>query len=584
MTDRSQLPAAIRARVHDGAIDRVTRFFANSLADVFAELIQNSRRGGATRLDVAADAGTFGGIRITVTDNGAGIADPVVLLSFGESGWDEQTARREDPAGMGVYALSNRGCEVSSRRRTPVGHSASGWRTTLTPACFLGKEEARVDAHDRAPWPHGTAVSFHADETLEAIQAALAIAARHCPLSVTLNGELVERKAFLDGALHVERWRGLAFGVFRNRLTGFHAPDLNFHGLTLAVRMPTVACVEGGTWSVRADVDACPELELVLPARKEAVETPFLTEMREAARLAIYRAMAAADPVPRIAYSDYSKAADAGITMPAPPAALQPWRPGIADVDDWRDVPPFAPVDADSLVMAVDLEPQDAQAFWRAAERAGMSSRLFESDTRFEGYPWYDALARVNALHTYITESGKTHPLDALRAASDPFSDAAATPPVTDTFARPDAIHMHLNTVRPGSGPPEIVSIPTDLAFVGEGWCWIADARPLVTRDSDLDPVELAQLLRAGFFSPSDDADSDSWESQRVRFDEEAMHIALKLLSSSEAAIEHTIAEAVRREILWVLPRHREVSITVTDGRVSVAFAPQCSPAAGAVA
>ena len=224
MTDGSQLPATIRARVHDGAIDRVTRFFANSLADVFAELIQNSRRGGATRLDVATEGAHDTGVRVTVTDNGSGIADPAVLLSFGESGWDEQTARREDPAGMGVYALSNRGCTVSSRRRTPVGHAASGWRTTLTPACFLGKEEARVRVHDGAPWPHGTAISFHADETLEAIQAALAIAARHCPLSVTLNGELVERKAFLDGALHVERWRGLAFGVFRNRLTGFHAP------------------------------------------------------------------------------------------------------------------------------------------------------------------------------------------------------------------------------------------------------------------------------------------------------------------------------------------------------------------------
>ena len=348
--------------------------------------------------------------------------------------------------------------------------------------------------------------------------------------------------------------------------------------------MPTVACVEGGTWSARADVDACPELELVLPARKEAVETPFLKEMREASCLAIYRAMAAADPVPRVAHSDYSKAAQAGIAIPEPLAELRPWRPGIADVDDWRDAPPFAPVDADSLVMAVDLEPQDAQAFWRSAERAGMSSRLFEADTRFEGYPWYDALARVTALHTHITESDKPHPLDALRAASDPSSDAAATPPLTDALARPDAIHMHLNIVWPSSGPPQTVSISADLAFVGESWCWIADARPLVTRDSDLDPVELAQLLRAGFFSPSDDADSDSWESQRVRFDEEAMHIALKLLSSSGAAIEHTVAEAVRREILWVLPRDREVSITVANGRVSVAFAPEYPPAAGAIA
>ena len=370
---------------------------------------------------------------------------------------------------------------------------------------------------------------------------------------VTVNGEVVERRAFLDGALHVERWRGLAFGVFTNRLTGFHTPDLNFHGLTIAVRLPTVGSIEGGTWSVRADIDACPELELVLPARKEAVEAPFLNEMRDAARLAIYRAMAAADPSPRVARSDHGKAVAAGIAMPEPPAELRPWRPCTADVDDWRDVPAFAPVYADSLVMAVDPEPQDAQTLWRAAERAGMAGRLFESDTRFEGYAWYGGLARAASLRIDVTGAGTTHPLDALRAASDVSpSDTATAPGLPDALARRDAIHMHLNIVR-GEGPPGSMTIPADLAFVGEGWSWIADAQPLVTRDSDLDPVGLKQLLRAAFFSASDDAD--------------AILIALTLLASEEEAKKHTIAEAVWREILWVVPRDREVSITVSHPR-----------------
>ena len=112
--------------------------------------------------------------------------------------------------------------------------------------------------------------------------------------------------------------------------------------------------VEGGAWSVRVDIEACPELELVLPARREAVETEFLNEMRQAARLAIYRAMAAADPAPRIAFKDHKSAAEAGIALPVPPAELRPWRPGIADIDDWRDTPAFAPVDTRTLVMAVD--------------------------------------------------------------------------------------------------------------------------------------------------------------------------------------------------------------------------------------
>ena len=577
MNHPSTFPAAIRARVHDGAIDRVTRFFASSLAEAFIELIQNSRRSGATRVDVVTEAvacaGASGGIRVTVSDDGDGIADPAVLLSFGESGWDEDTARREDPAGMGVYALSKRGCVISSRARAPALDLAPGWRAALTPECFLGKEEAAVVEAD-APWPHGTSISFIADQSLVTIEGALAGAARHCPPPVTFNGEACKRKAFLDGAVHAERWRGLAFGVFRNKLTGFNDPDLNFHGLTLAVRLPSLQAVEGGTWSVRADIEACPELELVLPARKEAVETPFLDEMRGAARLAVYRAIAAADPAPRVAWSDHRKAADAGIDISVPPAELRPWRPGTADIDDWRAAPPYAPVGTDTLVMAIDPEPQDAQAFWRAAERAGIAGRLFEGDTRFEGYAWYDTLARVRDIRIDVTEGGVTHPLDALRAASDPSSDATTAPGFPHTLARPDAIHMHLNIVR-GSGPPETFTIPADLAFVGEGWTWVAEARPLVTRDSDLDPGQLRQLLRASFFSPSDDAESDSWETQRSRFDEEAMHIATTLLCSEDEARKYTIAEAVWREILWVMPRDREVSITVSGGRVAVEFGPE---------
>ena len=582
MNHPSQLPAAIHARVHDGAIDRVTRFFAARLGEAFAEILQNSRRSGATRLDVVTEAvvDSPSDIRVTVTDDGDGIADPAVLLSFGESGWDADTAHREDPAGMGVYALSKRGCVISSRARGPLLDLAPGWRVVLTPDCFLGKEDAEVVEGD-APWPHGTAISFTADQPLAAIGNAVADAARYCPLPVTFNGVAVERKAFLDGALHAERWRGLAFGVFRNRLAGFNNPDLNFHGLTLAVRLPSVDAIESGSWSVRADIASCPELELVLPARKEAVETSFLKEMRSAARLAVYRAMAAADPAPRVAFDDHRQAADAGIDIPEPPAELRPWRPGTADIDDWRDAPPFAAVGADSLVMAVDPETQDAQAFWRAAERAGIAGRLFEGDTRFEGYAWYDALARVSELRIDIAEGGVTHPLDAMRAAADRSSDAT-TPGFPDTLDRPEAIHMHLHIVR-GSAPPRTIAVPADIAFVGEDGAWLDDAHPLITRDSDLEPAGLKQLLHASYFSPVDDADADSHDTQRRRFEEDANHLAIKLLASEDEARRHTIAEAVWREIYWAIPRDREVSIKVSGGKVAVEFGPE-TPAPQGVA
>ena len=152
----------------------------------------------------------------------------------------------------------------------------------------------------------------------------------------TAGPEELPRRAFLDGAVHAEPWRGLVFGVFKDRRDGYSDPDLNFFGLTLALRLPTVETVHGATWTVLADVDDCPDLELVLPARKEAVENAFLKDMRDAARLAIYRAMAA-DPSPRPAFEDWTRARDAGIDIAPPPAVLRPWRPSVADCNDWRD-------------------------------------------------------------------------------------------------------------------------------------------------------------------------------------------------------------------------------------------------------
>ena len=119
-TTSNKLPERIRARVFEGALSRVTRMYAAGLADVFTETLQNSRRAGATRVRVTIDASedTPGALSVTLTDDGAGIADPAVLLSFGENGWSEDLVRREDAAGMGFLSLARRGCTVASRPRS----------------------------------------------------------------------------------------------------------------------------------------------------------------------------------------------------------------------------------------------------------------------------------------------------------------------------------------------------------------------------------------------------------------------------------------------------------------------------------
>ena len=82
------------------------------------------------------------------------------------------------------------------------------------------------------------------------------------------------------------------------------------------------------------------------------------------------------------------------------------------------------------------------------------------------------------------------------------------------------------------------------------------------------------------FFSPSDDADSDSYETQRDRFDESALLLATHLLLNDDEAARNSIAEAVRRELIWLCPRERTVEIRVRrpDVAVTIAEAGEAAP------
>ena len=567
-------PPRIRARFHDNALSRVTRMYAATLAEIFAETLQNARRAGATRVRISL-AGPERRPVVTVEDDGDGIADPAVLLSFGENGWDPDTVRREDAAGMGMLSLAHRGCTVSSLPRAAGGDIGGGWSVDLSPGHFRGEAEAVVHPDHAVPRPHGTAVAFQTTEaeSAAAVRRAVEGAARYYPLPVLFEdppntpagGETLQRHGFLDDAVHVERWRAVTFGVFERPRRGYHDPDLNFFGLTVPVRLPEVHSVHGTAWRLRADVSDCPGLELVLPARKEAVENTFLRDMRLTARLAIYRAMAAnADPRPT--HEDWQRARDAGIDIAPPPPELRPWRPGLANLDDWREPPRPAPVGPGALVMACDPEPPEAQALARAARRTGDDGLLFEADRRLEGYAWYDSLPRIVDVRTTATADGNTHEL---RDYPTPGRTRASNTPLPK---RPDAIRIDLR-IRTAAGAQRALGLDADVAFAGEAWACVADALPLVIAGSPIQPHELADLLRDAFFSPSDNADMDSYETQQMRFDEEALHLATRLLLSDDDACLASIADAIRRELFWLAPRDRAIDIRIRRPDVDVRFA-----------
>ena len=577
----------IRARNHEGAIPRGTRAFAVGLADIFTETLQNARRAGAGGVAVALSRAD-GALAITVTDDGDGIADPGVLLSFGETGWSDALMRNEHAGGTGLMCFGRRGCTIESRPRSLSGEQAPGWRVALARTHFLGETHAEVHRADDAPYPHGTAVTFGAcaREDGAHIRRALERAARHAPLRVVFEdgantapgGGTLERSGFLDEAIHVERWRGVVFGVYKtdaNRVLA-RDPDMNIHGRTVEAALPAVFAMSGAHWSARADIERCPELKLAPTKRKVPAETEVVEEIREAARRAIYRAMAA-DPDPRPCFADYARAQRCAIHIAAAPPELAPWRPGVADLYDAREPPAPTALGPGAMLMTCDLEAFEAQTLWRAAERrpgSGLASKLFEPDPRLEGYAWYDALARVRAIEARAGFDGCAHAL--VNYPIGEATGALGAPPGTRPEWIAITVHIHFPARTGGKGRLEL---NTDVAFVGETGDRARDVHPLVTTDSALTPEELMALMRAGFFSPSQDADAEPSERQRTIFEREALHVANRLLISGDTARCEAIAEAVASAVLWLIPHDRGADIAVRHGEVTVTLGPHHAPA-----
>ena len=404
-------------------------------------------------------------------------------------------------------------------------------------------------------------------------------AARHYPLRVILDGlpdsppqgQLLERRDFLREAVRIESWRGLRIGVFRDRRHYLRDPNLNFHGLTLHLDLPYLRSLTSTEWTTRIDVGDCPDLQFVLPARKEVVETPFLADMHRTALHAIFRAMAA-DAAPMPSFEDWLRAREAGIDIKPPPAELRPWRPDIADYHNHPEQPARVPATPDTLRMAIDLEPPASQALWRAVKLGSVSEPILDSDYRLAGFDWYDRLNRIAGIRFDTVQDGKrTEILAVGTLAEDESAPVTADPePREPAYPdRPDAIEIIL-AVESADGSVRTITINADLAFIGDPNEWVGDASPVVTRSSDIEPDELADILYASYFSYSDDSDTDSYDTQSERAQDDAYSLAIRTLCSTEEALRQSLATAASRHLTWLLPGARTARIEVARDRIVV--------------
>ena len=536
----------IHARVDDNAIERVTRFFNARLGSILGELFQNARRAGATEIDVRT---TMTGIE--VSDNGHGIAEPSVVLAFGRSEWDGLD--QEDPAGMGCYSLARHTATITSR----TADQPKAWRATLKPCHYRGEKSATVLMVEEET-AVGTRVAVQSDEPHPDELAQTA--ARFLPVPVRINGKPARQIPFLEqwDIAGVDHHNDVSFAVRTGMHRGTPCLRVNFHGHIVDdnTRVPNVVAI-AKDWYAEVDVHACPGLELVLPARREVVQNPFLKTLLDRMRTAIYREMAAQSPPIAVPYWTWEEAQEAGIPLPVSPARLSYWRAAPADwTGTWTEPEPQAigPVPADAIIVSAELGHGAQAMLQHAVGETGIADRLVGEDKRYKGFPWYDELPRLTSIAVEIQENGTVTSLD-----SGPNESRQV-----------DAIWL-VATVEQPDQKESSWRIGTDAAIGSMEPTNVDTAGIVLQRGFQSDIVDIEDMVERGLFEPNEDYD-ESTTTQNSEFRKDLQIEMAKALGGAEAATEKALRQALNSTTIQI-PSGRQAKLTISEsGRVKIAF------------
>src|SRR3546814_121609 len=125
---------------------------------------------------------------------------PAKFLTLGDSGWNEDTARSEDPAGMGVFSLAGRHVTV----RSHAAELGAAWQVTITPDAW---ESGKLLDLIPSSLGQGTEIEIDLPESwANALEQAVKDAARFCPVPIWFGDNRQLQKDFLREAKRVEEW------------------------------------------------------------------------------------------------------------------------------------------------------------------------------------------------------------------------------------------------------------------------------------------------------------------------------------------------------------------------------------------
>lgn len=293
----------IQAKVSEKLLTKGNRLFTGTLDGRVIEILQNSRRAGATHVNIVNKDGF-----VTVCDNGSGIDDFTKLLNLGDSNWDDAMEMAEDPAGVGVFCLAPREVTICSGNR----------KVCITKKGWIGEPVKIQENSDSArgtilvfkdePWQFDT-VEKHAVFT---------------GLTVTVDGRQCGREQFcsettvnypaLGCRIEVRPKKTLNKWHERFR-SGYYSKDIlvNFHGQVVAFSYSPVSESE---LTFLVDMTAEPTgIRLMLPARTRLIENKAFEELKAAIEVEAYRFIQKRGSQ-KLPFAEYKRAEELGIKLP----------------------------------------------------------------------------------------------------------------------------------------------------------------------------------------------------------------------------------------------------------------------------
>src|SRR3546814_7453057 len=132
---------------------------------------------------------------------------PAKFLTLGDSGWNEDTARSEDPAGMGVFSRAGRHVTV----RSHAAELGAAWQATITPDAWESGKPL-----DLIPSSLGKGTEIEIDLTeswATTLEQAVKDVARFCPVPIWFGDHRPPQESFLRAAKPVEEWNGCRIGI-----------------------------------------------------------------------------------------------------------------------------------------------------------------------------------------------------------------------------------------------------------------------------------------------------------------------------------------------------------------------------------